>query len=206
MWIPKTQVHYIDFHWGWVPKSLLKTAPTIQTKQRFHQRTEPQPHNWTKSLRNSVLYDHSHQQWIPCRMEKPKQEWRPKVTLPSPSTVISQFQKKSQVQKWIPKITSCTKQLQHGLTSTAARFLASYDKGLKSMCFWALNLQVKLFGSTLVLLPTNNWYEYVRKQQGYSTLASNARQAKKLALQTQKYNQVIQHQHYLLSNIVHNII
>ena len=74
------------------------------------------------------------------------------------------------------------------------------------MCFRALDIQVKLFGFTLVLLPPNNWYEYVRKQQGYSKLASNARQAKQLAPQTQKYNQVIQHRHYILSNIVRNII
>ena len=74
------------------------------------------------------------------------------------------------------------------------------------MCFWDLDLQVKLFGLTSMVLPPNNWYEYVRKQQGYSKLASNARQAKKLTLQTQKYNQVIQHRQYLLSIIVHNII
>ena len=91
MWIPKTQVHHIDLHWGWVPKSLLKTAPTIQTKQEFHQLREPQPYNRTKSLRNPVLHDQPHQQWIPRQMEKPKQEWRPKVTLQSSSTVISQF-------------------------------------------------------------------------------------------------------------------
>ena len=74
------------------------------------------------------------------------------------------------------------------------------------MCFRALDLQVKLFGSTLVLLPTNNWYEYVRKQQGYSTLASNARQAKQLALRAQKQHQVSQHRHNLVSNIVHHVI
>ena len=59
------------------------------------------------------------------------------------------------------------------------------------MCFQALELQLKLFGATSVLLPTHIWYEYVHEQQGYSKLASNARQAKQLAFRTQKQNQMI---------------
>ena len=59
------------------------------------------------------------------------------------------------------------------------------------MCFQALELQLKLFGATLVLLLTHTWYAYVREQQGYSKLASNNKQAKQLAIQMQKQNQVI---------------
>ena len=65
---------------------------------------------------------------------------------------------------------------------------------------------MKLFGATSILLPTHTWYEYIREQQGYSKLASNARQAKQLTIRMQKQNQVIQHREYLLLNILHNII
>ena len=165
-WVPKEQVHRVDSYWAWVPKSLL------------HAKTETkpsQPHIPMPSY-NEIRRTTTH--WVPQQKSKPQQTWKVKSSL-LPSSVTPIVPKKQQTRKWLPKNPQVSKPSQLSTKTTSNQMFTS---GLKSMCFRALDLQLKLFGSSSVLLPRHTWYEFVHQQQGYSKLASNARQAKQLTL------------------------
>ena len=72
---------------------------------------------------------------------------------------------------WQPKekATSKSSQQVHPTKQSKDKDVPRTDKRI---CFRALDLQLKLFGFSSVLLPSKKWLEMVQTQQGYVRLAS----------------------------------
>jgi hypothetical protein len=89
---------------------------------------------------------------------RPKQAQEPKPKEPPTTKKIMQVWKvKHAISTKTPYIVEATSNIKE------------QSKPYK-MCLQALDLQLKLFGRTSVLLPRTRWLDFVQKQQGYKKL------------------------------------
>lgn len=161
-------------HWIWVPKPKNKKNEQVQAIQLRRRRTtktttdnlmQGSPIQKRKQvwLRKSQVYHIGDElAWIPKQVQT-------KTATKSSGTNSCKAEKEivkascsSTKKMWVPKI----KPLQVREQETTL----SPEEPSASMRFRALRLQRSLFGWSSMLLPGQNWKEFVRKQQGYNKL------------------------------------
>ena len=72
---------------------------------------------------------------------------------------------------WQPKAKAASKSSQQVHPAKQSDY-EEVQRTKERICLRALDLQLKLFGFSSVLLPSKKWLEMVRTQQGYLKLAS----------------------------------
>ena len=170
--MPKAKVFRTFGSMAWVPKDVLKTKLTSIS-------LNPQPSTQVWCKRTSERRDHT-QVCSQHYMTQVKQVWKRKQSKSRPSREKDVNDKSRMI--WRPKQKESSKpttQVHQAQTSEVHK--EDKRNANTRMKFRALDLQLKLFGFSSVLLLNQTWLELVRTQQGYVRLPANARPTRKRA-------------------------